>query len=396
LAGYYTTSSNFNFSNSCINQITISGSGIESTFITFTGSGTPALNWQGATVGGGLKDINIKITSASVDAVNVNGIAQFIMRDVLLTGPYTGTGNAVGCFADNAKGCGLHVTAGTNASYFEKITSLEFAGDGINIDAETSGGNVFRTVIGQGDGGWNWNIHRLDNAFSGGPIYCYDCQGLGIQSVPTSGGFNITSGVLLTTQAFGLWCFECVTDGMNVPSTAVGVNASLVSLIFFSNSWIKTLSTAGAAMVFSAVQNVQFNGGFIQNGGTGVSPISVSSGASGIKFLNTLISNTSATTAVHYAGGGEGSGNSIANSTYGGLALTDDFTNSGFNLGIIGGLTTVSGLSFISGMCSSTQNAGTWLTIVDNNAACTYLGTPTGGGTTRCPVYCDGTAWKIH
>lgn len=49
--------------------------------------------------------------------------------------------------------------------------------------------------------------------------------------------------------------------------------------------------------------------------------------------------------------------------------------------------------------CNSTNYPnGGYLTINNNNAACAYAGTPTAGGTTFCPVFCDpnAAAWKIH
>ncbi len=47
------------------------------------------------------------------------------------------------------------------------------------------------------------------------------------------------------------------------------------------------------------------------------------------------------------------------------------------------------------GACSS-SNRFSWLAVTDNNAACSYGAAPAGGGSTVCPVFCDGSAWKIH
>jgi hypothetical protein len=49
----------------------------------------------------------------------------------------------------------------------------------------------------------------------------------------------------------------------------------------------------------------------------------------------------------------------------------------------------------VSGLptCGSTVK-GMRATINDANAACTFASTPTGGASTVCPVYCDGSAWK--
>lgn len=45
---------------------------------------------------------------------------------------------------------------------------------------------------------------------------------------------------------------------------------------------------------------------------------------------------------------------------------------------------------------AATAGAGAIAYISDNNAACSYGGTPTGGGSTKCPVFSDGSAWTIH
>jgi hypothetical protein len=45
--------------------------------------------------------------------------------------------------------------------------------------------------------------------------------------------------------------------------------------------------------------------------------------------------------------------------------------------------------------CSSSL-AGLMLAVTNNNAACSYGGTPTASGSYNCPVYCNGSAWTIH
>lgn len=50
---------------------------------------------------------------------------------------------------------------------------------------------------------------------------------------------------------------------------------------------------------------------------------------------------------------------------------------------------TVSGLP-----TCSTSDKGLRATVTDANAACTFAGALTGGGSTVCPAYCDGSAWK--
>ncbi len=37
-----------------------------------------------------------------------------------------------------------------------------------------------------------------------------------------------------------------------------------------------------------------------------------------------------------------------------------------------------------------------WLVVTDHNAVCAYGAAPAGGGANVCPVFCDGSAWKIH
>lgn len=47
------------------------------------------------------------------------------------------------------------------------------------------------------------------------------------------------------------------------------------------------------------------------------------------------------------------------------------------------------------GVCN-TSDRFSWLVVTDNNAACAYGATPAAGGATVCPVFCNGSAWKIH
>jgi hypothetical protein len=55
------------------------------------------------------------------------------------------------------------------------------------------------------------------------------------------------------------------------------------------------------------------------------------------------------------------------------------------------GSTTVSGL----GACNSSSRFS-WTAVTDNNSTCAYGAAPAGSGSVTCPVFCDGSAWKIH
>jgi len=55
------------------------------------------------------------------------------------------------------------------------------------------------------------------------------------------------------------------------------------------------------------------------------------------------------------------------------------------------GSTTVAGLP----ACNASSKFA-WLVATDQNAACAYGAAPSGGGGNVCPVFCDGSAWKIH
>ncbi len=41
-------------------------------------------------------------------------------------------------------------------------------------------------------------------------------------------------------------------------------------------------------------------------------------------------------------------------------------------------------------------NELSWLVVTNHNAACAYGAAPAGGGANVCPVFCDGSTWKIH
>jgi hypothetical protein len=55
------------------------------------------------------------------------------------------------------------------------------------------------------------------------------------------------------------------------------------------------------------------------------------------------------------------------------------------------GSTTVASL----GACGVSSQFS-WVVVTDNSAACAYAAAPAGGGANVCPVFCDGSAWKIH
>jgi hypothetical protein len=55
------------------------------------------------------------------------------------------------------------------------------------------------------------------------------------------------------------------------------------------------------------------------------------------------------------------------------------------------GSTTVASLP----ACNSASKLS-WLVVTDHNAACAYGAAPAGSGSSVCPVFCDGSSWKIH
>jgi hypothetical protein len=67
------------------------------------------------------------------------------------------------------------------------------------------------------------------------------------------------------------------------------------------------------------------------------------------------------------------------------------------NLNISGGGSVVLGSTNVAGLgaCNASSRFS-WMAVTDNNAACAYGAAPAGGGGSVCPVFCDGTAWKIH
>lgn len=69
--------------------------------------------------------------------------------------------------------------------------------------------------------------------------------------------------------------------------------------------------------------------------------------------------------------------------------------SSGFS--VIGGGQMVMGSTTVASLpaCNS-ANQFAWLVVTNQNAACAYGAAPSGGGTNICPVFCDGSSWKIH
>jgi hypothetical protein len=331
-AAYYSTSQNFSFGAGCPTYI--EGEGQGNTFLTGTGIGTPFISWIGSTTGGGLKQISIKVTTNSVDAVSLTNINQFVMREVVLTGNYSGSsGNAIGCVADNESGCGLHISGGSVYS-LQNVYALFFAGDGVNLNVETAGDIVMRTVYGQGDGGWNIDIHRTDNASTGGPVYGFDVEALGVPGYATAGGFNISSTTAVNNQLFGFWCFECISDGMTTPTTAMGVAMSGVSYVFWTHAWIKSLATGAAAISMQNVTNSTFEGGFIQNASSTLAPIFWGNAVGNVKLIGTNVTSSGSTYGIHWTGNPVGAGNYIEGSSLGTATVwIDDFSDSGLMVG---------------------------------------------------------------
>jgi hypothetical protein len=74
----------------------------------------------------------------------------------------------------------------------------------------------------------------------------------------------------------------------------------------------------------------------------------------------------------------------------GGSLVSPGVTVSGNGI-LVMGSAAVAGL----GACNSASQFS-WRVVTDNNAACAYGAAPAGGGSTACPVFCDGSSWKIH
>lgn len=82
--------------------------------------------------------------------------------------------------------------------------------------------------------------------------------------------------------------------------------------------------------------------------------------------------------------------NAGAFSLLGGSLFTPGINVAGSGRLVLGNSTVAS-----LGVCN-TSNRFSVTAVSDNNATCSYGAAPTGGGATACPVFCDGSAWKIH
>ncbi len=66
-------------------------------------------------------------------------------------------------------------------------------------------------------------------------------------------------------------------------------------------------------------------------------------------------------------------------------------------LNIIGSGKAVMGSTTVGSLpACNASNQFSWLTVTNNSAACAYGAAPAAGGSIVCPVFCDGSAWKIH
>jgi hypothetical protein len=285
--GYYTTTQLLNLR---VCPITIEGEGSRTTTIVFTAH--PArLVFNGVAFGGAIRSIGFQQTDANTDTVEVRGMTGFRMDDVFIQGSYNNQ--------NRGSARGLLIGSGTNSSSFRNVHVFDFPGDCTYIDAETAGNNTFSTLWNQGCGGYHLHLTRQTNRATGGGWFFFDAQSLGVPHWETLGAFNFDSPVKITTQAVGVWCMQCVSDGI---TSGDGFRVHNLPWIYLTQSWIKSLAPpeqGGTAISFDGAYHAVVEGGFAQSS-SNLGVINLLNGAGDITVRNVLISDpTTGAYAIH-------------------------------------------------------------------------------------------------
>ncbi len=205
-----------------------------------------------------------------------------------------------------------------------------------------------------------------------------------------AGGVSIMGGVFPIIGADSYNIYRTTANGTSgTESLAVTIPAnSAVVVPLSSNSFLDT-TPDGSLGGFPSTANTTGNatiGGVLASG---------TSAASGSMAGDISASRSAGSGALWLGSNGTqsldfGISNPGAFSLLGGVVFSPGFS-------VIGGGQLVMGSTTVAGLptCNASSKFA-WLVATDQNTACAYGVAPAGGGGNVCPVFCDGSAWKIH
>jgi hypothetical protein len=323
-AGYYLTTQ---FLDQRLCPIAIEGEGSRTTTIVFAGH-PGGLAFNGVAWGGAIRSIGFQQMDANTDAVEVKAMTGFRMDDVFIQGNYDNK--------NRGRARGLLITAGTNGSFFSKVHVFNFPGDCTYIDAEKSGNNTFYSLWNQGCGGYHLHMTRQTNRPTGGGWFFFDAQSLGVPHWETLGAFNFDSAVKLTTQSVGVWCMQCVSDGITAGD---GFRVHNIAWVYLTQSWIKSLAPpeeGGTAITFDGVYSAIVDGGFAQSA-SNLGVINLLNGAGTITVRHVLIADSTPDSYAIHSDDSRKSGNSFSDNQVATRLLCDNLATAGLTGPVVAG-----------------------------------------------------------
>ena len=389
--------------------------------ITLPGGSSTQLQYNNAGVFGGIAGSSFSGGTVTLDNVanavsplvlKDNGVAVYTFADVTGTAAvgFTFTGSATGAsptlgatgsdtdigIALRPKGAGFVTTQGTSAGAYKGLTvkntstvagalgiievlSSSNQGGGGSAYVQTTEGFGGAWGTGTAGGGGSWRAANLQ----GGQTFD---NGLGafLQIDPAatlSFGINDTnkftmqwSGFNSTGPASLEYLSSSVADiGFNIKTKGTGPfavygNSAQAFVVRRGTTDPAVLTNNGTDSIASF--EAQDNGVAVFDVanviGTAVNGVSITGGATTVAPIIAAMGETNVDLAVNAKGTG--------------------FVT--HNAPVVLGSYTVTGLP----TCGTTRK-GALATVTDANAACVFVAAPAGGGTTVCPVYCDGTNW---
>jgi hypothetical protein len=176
-------------------------------------------------------------------------------------------------------------------------------------------------------------------------------------------------------------------SGTESLALTIPANSSIVPSLS-SNSFLDTTPDGGLG-TFPSTANTTGNatvGGVLASGSSAASgAVAGDISASRSAGSGTLWLGSNGTQSLDF-----GISNPGAFSLLGGVVFSPGFS-------VIGGGQVVMGSTTVGSLpACNVSNEFAWVVVTNQNAACAYGAAPAGRGANVCPVFCDGSAWKIH
>jgi len=205
-----------------------------------------------------------------------------------------------------------------------------------------------------------------------------------------AGGISISGGVFPIIGADSYNIYRTVANGasgteglaLNFPANSTG-SGSLGANSFVDN--LPDGSLGGAPPSANTTGNATIGGVLAAGAGAAVGAVAGDISASRTAASGALWLGSNGSQSLDF-----GITHAGAFSLLGGVLFSPGLSMIGSGQ-VMMGSTTVASLP----ACNASDEFA-WLVVTNHNATCTYGAAPTGGDANICPVFCDGSAWKIH